>query len=67
MYEKSDRYRMLATFSRPPGVRNSLSEHEALMDAAIKRDKDRACLLLGTHFRETTRLLLEADQSISGF
>jgi DNA-binding GntR family transcriptional regulator len=66
MYEKSERYRMLATFARPPGARNALAEHEALMNAAIKRDKDEACRLLGAHFRETTRLLLEADESITG-
>jgi DNA-binding GntR family transcriptional regulator len=66
MYEKSDRYRMLATFSRPPGARNPLGEHEALMNAVIKRDKDQACRLLAAHFRETTRLLLEADRTTSG-
>jgi DNA-binding GntR family transcriptional regulator len=64
MYEKSERYRMLATFARPPG-RNALGEHEALMAAAVKRDREDACRLLGTHYRETTRLLLEADQSMS--
>lgn len=66
MYEKSDRYRMLVTFSRPPGSRNPLAEHEALMNAAIKRDKDEACRLMALHFRETTRLLLEADHSMTG-
>jgi DNA-binding GntR family transcriptional regulator len=65
MYEKSDRYRMLVTFARPPGTRNPLAEHEALMTAAIKHDKDEACRLLGAHYRETTRLLLEADQLIA--
>ena len=66
MFEKSDRYRMLVTYSRPPGARNPLGEHKALMHAAIERSKDEACRLLGAHFRETTRLLLEADRSISG-
>lgn len=66
MYEKSDRYRMLATFGRPPSARSALAEHEALMKATIKRDKEEACRLLGAHFRETTRLLLEADQSMTG-
>jgi DNA-binding GntR family transcriptional regulator len=67
MYEKSDRYRMLVTFARPPGGRNPLAEHEALMDATIKRDKDEACRLLSAHFRETTRLLLEADPATTAF
>jgi DNA-binding GntR family transcriptional regulator len=67
MYEKSDRYRMLVTFPRQAGTRNPLAEHEALMTAAIKHDKDEACSLLGTHYRETTRLLLEADQVIAVF
>jgi DNA-binding GntR family transcriptional regulator len=67
MYEKSNRYRMLATFARPPTSRNPLVEHEAMMNAAIKRDKDEACRLLGAHYRETTRLLLEVDQSVAGW
>ena len=66
MYEKSDRYRMLVTFARPPGARNPLVEHEAMMSAAVKRDTQEACRLLGAHYRETTRLLLEADQSVTG-
>jgi DNA-binding GntR family transcriptional regulator len=66
MYEKSDRYRMLVTFARPPSSRNPLAEHEAMMNAAIKRDKDEACRLLSAHYRETTRLLLEVDQTITG-
>jgi DNA-binding GntR family transcriptional regulator len=66
MYEKSDRYRMLASFSRPPGQRNPLREHEALMQAAIGRDADEGCRLLSFHYRETTRMLLEADTAVTG-
>jgi DNA-binding GntR family transcriptional regulator len=67
MYEKSDRYRMLVTFfARPPSSRNPRAEHEAMMNAAIKRDKDEACRLLSEHYRETTRLLLAVDQSVTG-
>ncbi len=59
LYAQSERYRMLATFTRPPGARDSEREHRALVDAVIGRDADGACALLGRHFRETTRLLLE--------
>lgn len=67
MYEKSDRYRMLVTFAHPPlaGTRNALGEHEAIMNAVIRRDREQACRLLSAHFRETTRLLLEADRSMT--
>jgi DNA-binding GntR family transcriptional regulator len=66
MYQQSDRYRLLATFSRPAGNRNPLAEHEAMMKAAIGRDATRACELLSEHFRETTRRLLETDASAGG-
>jgi DNA-binding GntR family transcriptional regulator len=60
MYQQSDRYRLLATFSRAAGNRNPLAEHEAMMKAAIGRDAPRARELLSEHFRATTRRLLEA-------
>lgn len=66
MYEQSERYRLLAAFSRRSGERNPLKEHAAMMNAVIERDADRACELLSAHFRETTRGLLAADASVSG-
>ena len=66
MYQQSDRYRLLATYSRPANTRNPLNEHEAIMKAAIARDAPLACDLLSRHFRETTRRLLDADAADSG-
>jgi len=61
MYQQSERYRMLATLTRPKRKRNVPKEHEGLMSAVVERDADRACNLITAHFHETTRLLLEAD------
>jgi len=66
MYQQSDRYRLLNAFSRPPGTRNALHEHEALMNATVKRESARACELLAAHYRETTRQLLEAYAPAEG-
>jgi DNA-binding GntR family transcriptional regulator len=65
LYQQSERYRMLATLTRVKRKRNVLKEHEGLMNAVVKRDADRACALIGAHFHETTRLLLEADDLTS--
>jgi DNA-binding GntR family transcriptional regulator len=61
LYQQSERYRMLATLTRPKRKRNVPKEHEGLMNAVIERDAERACTLIAAHFHETTRLLLEAD------
>jgi len=60
LYEQSDRYRRLALYSAPQS-RNTLEEHKALMDAAIRRDAPVACDLLGQHFHETTRIILSVQ------
>jgi len=60
LYQQSERYRMLSIVTRPKRKRNVPKEHEELMNAVIGRDADRACALIENHFRETTRLLLEA-------
>jgi DNA-binding GntR family transcriptional regulator len=61
LYQQSERYRMLATLTKPKRKRNVPKEHEELMNAVVERDADRACTLIEAHFQETTRLLLEAD------
>ena len=66
MYQQSERYRMLATLTRPKRKRNVPEEHEGLMSAVVERDADRACTLIAAHFHETTRLLLEADDLEKG-
>ena len=52
LYQCSERYRMLTltVVDIRPGVRQ---EHKAIMDAALARDADLACRLLGEHIERT--------------
>lgn len=52
LYQSSERYRMLTlpVVDIRPGVRQ---EHKAIMDAALARDADLACRLLGEHIERT--------------
>ncbi len=54
----SERYRRAALLDRtvPRDVR---AEHEALMEATLARDPDRACAVLAEHISRTTEVLLE--------
>jgi GntR family carbon starvation induced transcriptional regulator len=60
LYDKSERYRNLAKHRTRDKGRDVDAEHRALMDAAMARDADAACRLLGEHFTETTQIILEA-------
>lgn len=58
LYDKSERYRNLAKRTTPQRGRDVSVEHRELMDAAMSRDADAACRLLGAHFTETTQIIL---------
>ncbi|CAM5786673.1 GntR family transcriptional regulator [Ottowia pentelensis] len=58
LYDKSERYRNLAKSSTHERGRDVDGEHRALLDAAMTRDADAACRLLGEHFAATTEIIL---------
>ena len=60
LYDKSERYRNLAEQAPQPPGRDTVSEHRALMDAAMQRDADGASRLLALHFNETMNIILRA-------
>ena len=65
LYELSERYRRLALYVTPD-ARNSLQEHEQLMETVIRRDASKACSLLDEHLRETTRIILATAGALDG-
>lgn len=58
LYDKSERYRNLAKQKTRDRGRDIAAEHRVLMDAAMSRDADTACRLVGEHFTETTEIIL---------
>ncbi len=56
MYDHSRRYRMLSLKTRPFPRSQSADEHRRILDAAIKRDAERACRLLAEHILKAARL-----------
>lgn len=60
MYTHTERYRR-PTLRLRPGLggmeRDVAKEHQALMDAALARDADRAVALLAQHYRKTVELI----------
>lgn len=58
LYDKSERYRNLAKLKTHGRGRDAGTEHRALADAAMARDPESACRLLGEHFAETTEIIL---------
>ncbi len=61
LYDKSERYRNLAEQHTHPERRNTIVEHQQMMDAAMARDGTEATRLLAEHFRETTQIILAAN------
>jgi DNA-binding GntR family transcriptional regulator len=59
LYDMSDRYRRLAVLDGMPG-RDLDAEHDAIVQAVLARDADRAIGHLAHHFLETTRAMLVA-------
>lgn len=68
MMDQAVRYRSLSMNVHPSLSRRegAAAEHEALLNAAIDRDSDRACRLLEEHYRTTLeglRLVIDRDQA----
>jgi GntR family carbon starvation induced transcriptional regulator len=56
MYDHSRRYRMLSLKTKPFPRSQSADEHRQILDAAMKRDADRACRLLAEHILKAAQL-----------
>jgi len=59
LFDQAERYRYLSARHRQ-GSRRKHEEHRKLMQAALRRDADTACALLGAHIQETERNVLSA-------
>ena len=53
LFERAERYRNLSALCRPR-PRDKAGEHRALMQAAISRNSDQACLLISSHIQTTS-------------
>ncbi len=62
LYALTERYRSLAAerYAVHAGARDVAAEHDAIAEAAVARDADRACALLEQHLAETAATLLSA-------
>lgn len=58
LYDQNIRYRMVAGLSAYPS-RHISEEHEAILNAALDRDSEKAVSLLTTHYQRTGRFLEE--------
>jgi DNA-binding GntR family transcriptional regulator len=58
LYEKSERYRLLAQNYTKPAQRDALDEHRELMESALARNASLACSQLAQHFASTTEIIL---------
>ncbi len=56
MFDMADRYRFLPFFSSTPPTRDTGAEHQALMEATLARDSERATSLLKDHIDRTARV-----------
>jgi DNA-binding GntR family transcriptional regulator len=59
LYAQSERYRRLSV-PLARAERDLAREHREIMEAALARDADGACALLGAHFALTSTIVLEA-------
>ncbi|HWA45614.1 MAG TPA: FCD domain-containing protein [Hypericibacter adhaerens] len=59
LYDQSERYRRLSV-PLTTRTRNIGAEHQAIVDATLARDADKAVALLSAHLSATTRILLTA-------
>ena len=63
LYDATELYRRWSANSEASERRDVAGEHRAIMDAALDRDADLACRLLGEHIRMTSQIVL-ASQSL---
>jgi DNA-binding GntR family transcriptional regulator len=62
LFEAAERYRFAARHAERPRV-DVASEHEAILNAAIRRDADQAVALLNAHFDRTAGLVRQTLQA----
>jgi DNA-binding GntR family transcriptional regulator len=62
--EQAYRYRQIAAATVYPN-RNERSEHEAIVNAAIDLDAERAVRLLHEHYRRTTEIILARPENLA--
>jgi GntR family transcriptional regulator, carbon starvation induced regulator len=60
LYVQAERYRYLSV-ALARGPRDVDVEHKAILDAALARDPDTACRLLGEHLALTSTIILESS------
>jgi len=60
----NDRYRRLS--SMVPSARDVAAEHRALTEAVLKRDADRAVVIVEEHFLETATRVLAGSSNFKG-
>jgi GntR family carbon starvation induced transcriptional regulator len=65
LHDLCERYRRASVY-RGMGNRDLRSEHAAIVEAALARDADRACRLIGEHFALTAAALTSADDATGG-
>ncbi|WP_287496185.1 FCD domain-containing protein [Pandoraea sp. CB10b_02] len=63
LYRQSERYRRLSITHRPV-PRDVHEEHQAIFDACLARDADRAAALLAAHIRKTLEAVRELPEAI---
>jgi DNA-binding GntR family transcriptional regulator len=56
MYDMRRRYRMLSLKTKPFPRSQSADEHRRILDAAIKRDSERASRLLAEHILKAAQM-----------
>ena len=61
LYDKSERYRNMAEFKPASNMRDTVKEHQELMNAIMGRDFELGKKLISLHFWETTNIILETD------
>jgi GntR family carbon starvation induced transcriptional regulator len=67
LYALSERYRHLAVNRYEADVARVIAaEHQAIADAAVGRDADRACALLASHLQDTADTLLATYPELFG-
>jgi DNA-binding GntR family transcriptional regulator len=65
LFDQAERYRRFSARHRQVGRRKS-NEHRKIMDAALRRDADTACALLGEHIMSTQRNVEAAMRRAAG-
>ncbi|VVE60928.1 transcriptional regulator [Pandoraea anapnoica] len=63
LYRQSERYRRLSITHRPV-PRDVHEEHQAIFDACLARDADRAATLLAAHIRKTLEAVRELPDAV---